>query len=149
MAQPYSKRLQKELDAMRKEPGEGIAVMEHADLREWTVAIHGASDTLYEGESFTLRFSFPPRYPLDSPEVVFVGEPPVHPHIYSNGHICLSILYDAWSPALTVSSICVSIVSMLSSCDRKVKPQDDETYVSKVGHRSPKLSRWHYDDDTV
>ena len=41
---------------------------------------------------FTLRFRFSDKYPMESPEVVFTGVPPEHPHIYSNGHICLSIL---------------------------------------------------------
>lgn len=30
------------------------------------------------------------------------------------------ILYDSWSPAMTVSSICISILSMLSSSTVKV-----------------------------
>jgi hypothetical protein len=31
---------------------------------------------------------------------------PIHPHIYTNGNICLSIIYDDWSPALGVEAVC-------------------------------------------
>lgn len=70
--------------------------------------MEGAPGTLYEGEKFQLLFKFSPRYPFDSPEVTFIGNNiPVHPHVYSNGHICLSILTDDWSPALSVQSVCL------------------------------------------
>ena len=34
------------------------------------------------------------QYPIEAPVVTFISPIPLHPHIYSNGHICLSILYD-------------------------------------------------------
>eukprot|EP00070_Physeter_catodon_P049140 XP_028356034.1 ubiquitin-conjugating enzyme E2 W isoform X3 [Physeter catodon] len=83
--------------------------------------MEGAPGTLYEGEKFQLLFKFSSRYPFDSPQVMFTGENiPVHPHVYSNGHICLSILTEDWSPALSVQSVCLSIISMLSSCKEKI-----------------------------
>ena len=49
----------------------------------WTVDMLGPPNTLYEGETFSLSFSFGPKYPFDSPVVVFQGDNiPVHPHVY-------------------------------------------------------------------
>ena len=89
------------------------------------------------------------KYPFDSPQVVFAGNLiPVHPHIYSNGHICLSILTEDWSPALSVQSVCLSIISMLSSAKEKVRPVDDSFYV-KTCSKNPKKTPWHYHDDSI
>jgi len=122
----FEKRLQKELVSLIKDPPPGVMINGESvgqNLNVWVVDLNGVSGTIYEGEKFQLQFRFGPKYPFDSPEVIFVGEEsniPVHPHVYSNGHICLSILTEDWSPALSVHSVCLSIVSMLSSCKEKV-----------------------------
>jgi len=86
----------------------------------------------------------------DSPIVVFFGTPPEHEHVYRNGHICLNILGSDWSPALTVKSVCYSILSMLSSATEKSTPPGDERYSSRHGTESnPKDTSWLFDDDTV
>ena len=71
-----------------------------------------------------LRITFSDHYPLDPPEFIFVPPSPEHMHIYSNGFICLDILYanrgGGWSPAMTISSCCLSLRSMLASATKKV-----------------------------
>ncbi|RUS78394.1 hypothetical protein EGW08_013842 [Elysia chlorotica] len=146
------KRLQKELQAMTKDPPAGVSVNTNSlssSLSEWIVDIEGAPSTLYEGERFQLGFKFTSRYPFDSPQVMFLGPNiPVHPHVYSNGHICLSILTEDWSPALSVQSVCLSIVSMLSSCKEKKLPPDNAIYV-RTCSKDPKKTRWWYHDNSV
>lgn len=89
------------------------------------------------------------RYPFDSPSVTFVGKNiPEHSHIYSNGHICLSILSDDWTPALSVQAVCLSILSMLSSATKKERPPDDLIY-TKTCNKDPKRTKWMYHDDKV
>ncbi|KAJ2028462.1 hypothetical protein IWW57_002143 [Coemansia sp. S610] len=108
-----TKRLMREHRHMTADPPPLVQLQSHENLDKWEVAIQGATETLYAGEHYLLRFRFPEAYPLEAAEVVFVGNVPVHPHVYSNGHICLSILYQHWSPVLTVESVCLSILSML------------------------------------
>lgn len=150
---PAGKRLQKELMTIVSEPPDGITVdqegFEDDNLSMWVVNLSGPENTLYAGERFRLQFKFGLKYPFDSPEVTFVGEQiPVHPHVYTNGHICLSILTDDWSPALSVSAVCLSIMSMLASATEKKLPPDNSFYV-KTCHKNPKKTRWWYHDDNV
>ncbi|XP_055329941.1 ubiquitin-conjugating enzyme E2 W-like [Paramacrobiotus metropolitanus] len=155
MAISSARRIQKEMIALSQEPIHGVTVKsgpeeskDHSCV-EIVMGIKGAEGTIYHGEEFELRFRINERYPFESPEVVFQGSNiPLHPHVYSNGHICLSILGDEWSPALTIQSVCLSIVSMLSSCKEKKRPPDDQFYV-RTASLNPKNTRWRYHDDSV
>ena len=143
------KRLIKELKDFTAGAPPGIKLVKSDDLREWLVDIEGAPDSLFANEVFTVRIRFNSNYPMESPEVVFLPTKcPVHPHVYSNGHICLSILYDQWTPALTASTICISLQSMLSSCTEKVRPVDNDRYI-RTAAKSPKDSNWAFHDDKV
>jgi len=145
------KRLSRELQKMKEHPPPGIKLLESLSTdRCWTLRIRGSEDSLYAGKTYRLRFRFSDKYPIEAPEVVFVGKsPPLHEHIYSNGHICLSILYDEWSPALSVTSVCLSIISMMSSCTKEGyrRPGNDASYVRMSKGKSPTEMQWSYHDD--
>lgn len=64
--------------------------------------IHTQGDSPYTGGVFFLAIHFPTDYPFKPPKVNFTTRI-YHPNINSNGSICLDILRDQWSPALTIS----------------------------------------------
>ncbi|KAJ1035292.1 hypothetical protein NDA13_000712 [Ustilago tritici] len=148
-----TKRLQKELSDLRLQgTPEGCAIIRADDLQEWQFSIEVLGNSLYQNEKFALRFRFTDSYPMESPEVVFIVtdgyKAPIHPHVYSNGHICASILGNEWSPVLNVSSVLITLQSMLASCKKLQTPPDNDAYVKRAP-LSPKDSRFVYDDDTV
>jgi len=68
----------------------------------WQATIMGPGDSPYSGGVFFLAIHFPTDYPFKPPKVNFTTRI-YHPNINSNGSICLDILRDQWSPALTIS----------------------------------------------
>lgn len=129
---------------------------------------------LYLNQTYRLRFRFSSNYPIgkspfswstkpgpafsnalsaEAPEVTFVTLPdrsvPIHPHIYSNGIICLDLLgTQGWSPVQNVESVCMSIQSMLTGNTKNERPPGDEEFVRRNTQR-PRDIRFVYEDSTV
>jgi ubiquitin-conjugating enzyme E2 W len=119
-------RIQRELKAFLSEPPPNLSVKVGKNLRVWIVTMKGAKNTIYEGEAFKLRISFPSQYPDVPPSVYFLPPNiPLHEHVYTNGDICLSLLGKDWRPSMTAQSIAVSILSILSSAQSKSLPMDN------------------------
>ena len=64
----------------------------------------GPSQSPYNGGIFFLNIIFPPEYPFKPPRVFFTTKI-YHPNINDKGGICLDILKENWSPALTISKV--------------------------------------------
>ena len=73
----------------------------------------GPEDSPYSGGVFFLNVNFPTDYPFKPPKVQFTTKI-YHCNVNSNGSICLDILKDQWSPALTISKVLLSISSLLT-----------------------------------
>jgi len=120
----------------------------------------GPGDSPYSGGVFFLAIHFPTDYPFKPPKVNFTTRI-YHPNINSNGSICLDILRDQWSPALTISKgelprikDCISILGiakrgltafdsiannfpatvLLSICSMLTDPNPDDPLVPEIAH---------------
>ena len=80
---------------------------------EWVSTIAGPKGSPYDGGVFYLSIHFPTNYPFTPPKVTFSTRI-YHCNITSAGVICLDILKDNWSPALTISKVLLSISSLLT-----------------------------------
>lgn len=141
-------RIQRELKAFLSEPPPNLSVKVGKNLRVWIVTMKGAKNTIYEGETFKLRVSFPAKYPDIPPSVYFLPPNiPLHEHVYTNGDICLSLLGKDWRPSMTAQSIAVSILSILSSAQSKSLPMDN----ARHAQNRPGVYQegWVYHDDKL
>ncbi|KAL5601421.1 hypothetical protein BROUX41_002592 [Berkeleyomyces rouxiae] len=122
------KRINKELaDLGRDPPSLCSAGPVGDDLFHWQATIMGPADSPYADGVFFLVIHFPTDYPFKPPKVSFSTKI-YHPNINSNGSICLDILRDQWSPALTISKVLLSICSMLTD------PNPDDPLVPEIAH---------------
>uniref|UniRef100_A0A5F9DC42 UBC core domain-containing protein n=2 Tax=Oryctolagus cuniculus TaxID=9986 RepID=A0A5F9DC42_RABIT len=112
-----AKRIQKELAEITLDPPPNCSAGPKGDnIYEWRSTILGPPGSVYEGGVFFLDITFSSDYPFKPPKVTFRTRI-YHCNINSQGVICLDILKDNWSPALTISKVLLSICSLLTDCN--------------------------------
>ena len=112
------KRIQKELIDLGRDPPANCSAgpTDESQPFHWQATIMGPEDSPYHQGVFFLNIHFPPDYPFKPPKITFTTKI-YHCNINSNGSICLDILKDQWSPALTISKVLLSISSLLTDAN--------------------------------
>ena len=88
------------------------------DILEAKAMIVGPRDSLYEGGFLFFNIRFPKNYPYAPPDVTYVprNNVRIHPNIYVNGKVCLSILGTwsgpPWTSCQNIGSVSCSIKSL-------------------------------------
>jgi ubiquitin-protein ligase len=109
------KRLGTELGRLsgKSVEADGFAVTPKGDKPEMVVDLAGPRDSPWEGGVFKLSLTCPPEYPMKPPRVKFISKI-WHPNVGGNGDICLDLLQNMWSPALTLEKLILAIASLLT-----------------------------------
>ena len=131
------KRLQKELQEITENPPYNCSAgIIDDNLYNWTASIIGPDSSPYKGGIFKLEINFPDDYPFHPPKIRFVTKI-YHCNINSSGGICLDILKDKWSPALTISKILLSICSLMDD------PNPNDPLVPEIANLYKKNKESH------
>lgn len=109
------RRIQKELNDLLKDPLENITAgpTSEDNIFDWSATLIGPEDTPYAGGLFYLHIHFSSNYPFKAPDIKF-NTKIYHPNINDIGQICMDILKNEWSSALTIGRVLLSISSLLS-----------------------------------
>ena len=116
------RRIAKDVSNIYKSPldKEGIYYVHNDDdmLKGYAMII-GPKDTLYSNGMYLFEFHFPNNYPYRPPKVIMKtnnGLYRMHPNLYRNGKVCLSILNtwkgESWTSCQTIRSVLMTIVSI-------------------------------------
>src|SRR3989338_2185338 len=102
-------RINKETKRLMEDRMPGItATPREEDIRYFDVIMIGPDQSPFENGIFKLELYLPDTYPMEPPLVRFLTKI-YHPNIDRFGRICLDILKEKWSPALTIRTVLLSI----------------------------------------
>ena len=122
------KRISKELQDLRNDPPANCSAGPTGDdLFNWQATIMGPEKSPYQGGIYFLSIQFPNNYPFKPPKINFITKI-YHPNINSAGSICVDILKNNWSPALTIGKVLLSICSLLDD------PNPDDPLVPEIAN---------------
>ena len=128
---PIHNRIMKEYEDMKKHEKENTVTVWMVDneTRHWKGKIFGPKDTCYEGGIFIIDIVIPNDYPFKPPKMKFDTKI-WHPNISSvTGAICLDILKNEWTPALTIRTALISLQALM--CARVPDAPQDAQVVSQ------------------
>jgi ubiquitin-conjugating enzyme E2 D/E len=86
---------------------------DHTNMFIWEANIHNLEDSRHSGKDYTLEITFAERHPFIPPTVRFVDKVNCE-NVYRDGILCIDILKDEWSPAITIDKVMISICSVLT-----------------------------------
>ena len=111
---PIHNRIRKEYQDLQKEKNSNVQVkLVNNDIRHWKGRIKGPIDTCYQGGIFDVDIVIPNDYPFKPPKMKFDTKI-WHPNISSvTGAICLDILKNEWTPALTIRTALISLQALM------------------------------------
>lgn len=106
-----------------KTSGLDVSLPDEANALHWKATIKGPVGTPYEGGIFRIDIQLPNDYPFVPPKMKYDTKI-WHPNISSEtGTICLDILKNEWSPALTIRTALLSLQALMSAPEPD-DPQD-------------------------
>ncbi len=112
-----ARRIQREHQELVKDAPDNCSAGPRGDnMYIWDAVILGPSASPFQGGIFHLEIHFPSDYPFKPPKCTMLTKI-YHPNISSSGAICLDILKNQWSPALTISKVLLSICSLLTDAN--------------------------------
>lgn len=138
------RRIQKELQDLSSDPPANCSAGPVGeDLFNWQATIIGPEGSPYAGGVFFMNIKFPSDYPFKPPKVSFSTRI-YHCNVNSNGAICLDILKDQWSPALTINKVLLSISSLLTDPNPHdpLVPEIAKLYVSERAKHDKTAQEW-------
>lgn len=128
-----TRKLLRELNDLQQDPPSNCSagLVNEGNLFHWTATLLGPEDSPYAGGIFHLDITFPTDYPFKPPHIKFTTKV-YHPNINAQGGICLDILKDQWTPALSIAKVLLSISSLLTDANPKdpLVPEIAQQYIT-------------------
>jgi len=131
------KRIKREIkDLQQEDMGDIRLAPSEQCMLQWNGSIPGPSGSPYEGGVFEFILTLPHDYPFTAPKITFKTRI-YHMNISQTGHICLDILKAAWSPALSLFKVILSLSSLLTD------PNPNDPLVTTIAHEYKKSRATH------
>ena len=135
------RRLQRDLKVIQEDAASNIFVTPRRDdLSVVDALVLGPADTPYDGALLHFQLNILPTYPMNPPEVRFLttdsGTLRLHPQLYADGKVCLSILGTwhgpRWTASSSIRTVLLSIQSLLCEDPLRCEPGMETAADDKV-----------------